>query len=390
VYNAGESITGRAPRPMPPAIPLGRPIWRFEANNASAMKRTWQVGSALLHLDTTKGRLVAIDMPSGKVRFAAKLDRTARSRPATPWVNPGASAGEVLLSRGDLVQTVDLADGTVRGELDWGRDRRIEPVAVGTDLVLATGYRSETFTRVDSDGKVLWTCRLKGYVMRHPARAGDVLVVQTRQGSYGGQRTSGIDLGTGNVRWSDVVNAYGTGVAVFADGRMCVEGDNNLSPKRTEGRLTARQPRTGKVLWRFTQAGTMLQHAPVIDLETDRTYVVLDDGAVVCVGPDGAKLWQTDLPRKPVPAPAASYDPYRPGMRLSGRWVAVIDNGGTVHLLDKGTGRHVGRIAVGQEIIRHGKWAGTTPLPACPWLVGDVLVVPTRTHLAGYRLNGGD
>lgn len=359
------------------------PAWKRRLSGDDWLARVWYVDDLLLFVSMHGSGIQALDPRTGRTRFSIPA---SRGQIGSLWVSHGSRDGRLTACLSDRILVVESASGATARSVPCKRDHRIAPAPIEEDFVLVSQYQSTSLERVDALGSRSWTCRLPGYVMTHPSVCGSLLMVQTRGSSYGGQATSGVDLETGKVLWSETVNAYGCGVVLADDARYSVEGDMWLAPNATEGRLICREPRTGTARWTYRKPQTTLSHTPVLDPVTDRVYAVLDDGTVVCVdGECGKTLWEQALPDRPLRALNTSHYPYQSCLSLHDGLLLLTSSDATLYVLDVQTGEIRERIALTKDTFRHGARARREELVAAPWMVGDLLIVPSESGISAYK-----
>ncbi len=383
-YNNGRSLTGAAPTEPTPTVKMPASAWRHVIASSDRLRAAWYVNDMVVFVSRHGRTLTALNAADGGVRFSIPLSDDDVEQ---AWVTAGSDKTELTICLRDRTCAIDAATGTILRNLETKRDRRLAPIAVGNDYILVKQYRGSTVSRVKASGEDVWTRPLSGYVMTHPSAFGPLLLVQTRQGSYGGQASHGIDGNSGELLWSDIVNAYGAGTAFADDATYCVESDSYLAPDTTEAWLIARDPRTGVRRWHYRKPGTTVGHAPLVDRAKDRVYGALCNGTIVCLnGVTGEPVWETLLPEPPVSAPAASYEPYVSCMLLSSATVAILAADQMLYLVNTKDGSLLHRIALTEDTIMHGKWVGVPPVIAGPWLAGKVLIIATESGITAYSL----
>jgi len=380
-----ESLGSFAALPEPRKPTILDVAWKLEPGEHGRCKSAWLGPSRIALGSPMSDGLWFVDPATGE-RVAtlemAGLDWTS-SRLA-----PGGQPHQVLVLAPRRLLVVDAAKAQVDVEIDYPLDSRVAPVPVGGDFLAAKGYRSEELVLLDREGKEKWTCRLPGYVQAQLAVCGAFGVVQTRGGSYGGQKTIGVDLNSGEVLWSDTTDAYGYGAVFADDAKYVVEADMWLSPPATEGRLIGREVRTGERRWQYARPGT-ISHCPVLDRKTDRLYAVFDRGEVVCLeGATGKLVWEAALPENPYAAVNPSYDPAWSAIALEEDRVLVVDRCRVLHVLRAGDGRRAAGFDLTSAFREAGKPQRPIGLLCMPQLKGRLLLVATDRGLAAYRLGG--
>ncbi|MCK5804702.1 MAG: PQQ-binding-like beta-propeller repeat protein, partial [Lentisphaeria bacterium] len=376
-------LTGSLPFKSLPLRRFGKAVWIRERAWQKPICRAWAIDDLLFYAAKREAGILAFDPRTGETRFTIPANtENARSL----WVSRGSRDGQLTVGLKDRVLTVETTTGKILRSISCKRDPGIAPVPVGNDLVLVPGHRAQSITRIDPQGDKIWERSLSGYMQAQPSVYSSLLMIQTRQNSYGGQATSGVDLKSGEMLWTDKTNAYGCGVVFSDNARYSVEGDMWLTPNATEGRLISRTPRTGAIRWTYRKPQTMLSHAPLLDPVTDRVFAVLDDGVVVCVdGEDGEVIWETDLLEKPLGPSACILAPYHSALSLSGGLLLVPSKSATLHLLDMQTGALRDRIALAEGIVWSEGIRTPSDLMAAPRVVDDLLIVPYVQGIRAYK-----
>lgn len=376
----------RLPEPQKPTI-LKDVAWKLEPGQYARCKNIWLGPNRIALGSPNSDGLWFFDPATGK-RVAtleiAGFDRTSS------WLAPGSQPHQILVLAPKRLLVVDASKARLDLQVDYPLDSRVAPVPVGGDFFAGKGYRSEKLVLLDREGKEQWTCRLPGYVQAQLAVCGEFGVVQTRGGSYGGQKTTGVDLNSGQVLWSDTTNAYGYGTVFAADARYMVEADMWLSPPATEGRLICREARTGDRRWEYAKPGT-ISHCPVLDRKTDRLYTVFDRGEVVCLeGPSGKLVWETALPENPYSAVNPSYDPAWSAISLQEDRVLVVDRRRVLHIFRAGDGQRVAGFDLTSAFRDARKPRRPIALLCMTRFEGRLLLVATDRGLAAYRFGAKD
>jgi outer membrane protein assembly factor BamB len=253
-------------------------------------------------------------------------------------------------------------------------------VGSGAGLVLAGTARGEVLA-FEPSGKLLWKTQLSGEVLSPPAAADGVVVVRTGDG-----RIYGLNAGDGKQRWvyqrampplavrsfAGIVVSRGAVFAGFPGGRLVAIAlaNGNVGweavvalPKGTtelervtdvtslpvvegsqvcavafQGRIACFDVLRGETLW-ARDASSIAG----MSLDARNAYVADDRGAVLALDRrGGASLWKQDKltgrwPTAPLPL---------------GRYVAVGDVEGYVHVLSRDSGAFVARIATDGSAIR--------------------------------------
>jgi outer membrane protein assembly factor BamB len=380
--------------------------WRYELRRGENIARAWRWGDAVVFTTLNGTQVMRVDASTGK-QLKPLTDCTwMESRQAwlvpTPPLAPRAAeaadgektnappapaAGGAAILFGKRIVLLDGRGGSRQVQREF--DVRIGPAPYKGGFVLVEGQRGQTVVRVDADLRDVWRRELPGWVQMQPAVHGSLMVVQTRQSSYGGQATLALDLEKGDVLWKDDTNAYGHGAAFSDDGSIVVESNQWLNPEGTEAWLICREPKTGRKLWEVKRPGG-ISHRPVVGTLLNRVFAVFDSGRVVCLnGRSGNVTWETPLPLPPSHGGASpvAFEPYRPALHLHENRLMVMDASGTLHWLDMESGRPLAGAALAgyRAPGQTGYAVSNTPL-AMPWLHGDSMIVATAHGIDAYPL----
>ncbi|MBZ0093759.1 MAG: outer membrane protein assembly factor BamB [Sulfuricella sp.] len=300
------------------------------------------------------------------------------------WQERVGGAGDTVLFPAVVSDSVYAAgmDGKIArfsaetGKLQWNADsgRKISG-GVGADSgLVAVGTAKGEVLAFDAKGQPLWQARLSSEILSAPQVANDIVVVRTGDG-----RIFGLDARDGKRKWvyqrampalalrsnAGVVVAHGAVFAGFAGGKLValnlvtgnmgweatvalprgatelervtdvsslpVADDRMICATAYQGRTACFDIASGNLLWArdvSSSAGLAMD---------DRTIYVSDTrGAIHALDKhSGASLWKQDklLARQPT-APLAL-----------GRYIAVADVQGYVHLLAREDGSFAARIA---------------------------------------------
>lgn len=234
------------------------------------------VGDFVL-FDTLGGKLVALNIGNGSVRWKAQLDNVTMSTPVvtagTVFVGTGHNgqigthesnfvyaAGQKdeplrMWGRpeGDHVVAFDVETGQKRWAYRTAGEDMPSPVAINDILVFVNGDFNAYGLRA-REGTVAWQRGLRGLAtMASANRFGDLAIVSTCSGrGYRGE-TLALNHATGAVRWQaragdcDSAPTIG-GARVFVSG---VEGNYLSYGFGSRGIVHALDANSGKVLWRF-------------------------------------------------------------------------------------------------------------------------------------------
>ncbi len=373
-----ETITAPVPESEPVQI-----LWRYQVAPGKIVARTWIFDGKIYFL-TKRGKYIqALDLKTGEKLYTIP---TESEYYADVWISRGHLENELLVSLDGRILKMDSLDGKIICAINKKRDRRIAPIPFGRDFICVPGYRAYSIERISGDGKKAWTCKLPGYVHTQPSCYGPLMIVQTRQSSYGGQATTGIDLETGKILWSDIVDAYGYGVVFGDDAQYSIETDTWLHFSQKKGILICREPYSGEVKWVFSKAQAMFRTAPVLDISSGRVYAVLDDGNVMCLESEtGELVWEEALPEKPRQHNGVSYEQYVPVLSFKKNRLFITGDKGTLFVLDASNGNIRERFDLTEGLDEHEGVVRPVKPVRLPWIVEDMLLVPSSREITVYK-----
>jgi outer membrane protein assembly factor BamB len=320
--------------------------------------------------------LVSIPQPRAALRIAWQ----GSVGPADRNIYFPARSGTVVWAAGAAgsAAAFDMARGTPTGRIEAG-ERVTGAVGAGSGLVLLGTPKGEVLA-FDPAGKLLWKTQLSSAVLAPPqaeegivvARAGDghlygldaatgkqrwvyqrappALSVRTHAGvvidrggvfvGFPAGRLVALSLTSGNVGWEAVVAlprgatelervADITSLPVMDGGRICAAA--------FQGRVACLDAARGTMLW-----ARDVSSVAGIGVDDRYLYVTDDKDAVMALDKtSGASIWRQDrMARRSVSAPLPI-----------GRYVAVGDIEGYVHLLSRDDGSFAARIATDGSAI---------------------------------------
>jgi outer membrane protein assembly factor BamB len=252
--------------------PDGTIVWELQAAGEFG---TPVVDGDTVYVGSTDGRLYAVAIDTGKLRWTYDAREDLSTRPAI-------AGGLVLVaSQHDTVFAVDQATGAWR----WHhrRERKGQELTIfGAAAVQAAGG--------------------------------------TAFAAYSDGFAAALDLASGAARWQRRVAPPGTHLDVDA---LVFDGEQRLYAAAYSGAVLALDARTGETLWSAPAPGA--------------AQLALAGGLVVAVTPstvlglspvDGATIWSTPLGGSPGAAPA-----------LAGKWLLVPAGAGGLRWLEAATGR---------------------------------------------------
>lgn len=252
------------------------------------------------------------------------------------WQERVGGAGDTVLFPAAVSDSVYAAgmDGKIArfsaetGKLQWNTDsgRKISG-GVGADSVLvAVGTAKGEVLAFDAKGQPLWQARLSSEILSAPQVANDIVVVRTGDG-----RIFGLDARDGKRKWvyqrampalalrsnAGVVVAHGAVFAGFAGGKLVAL---NLANGNLGWEATVALPRGATELERVTDVSSL----PVVD---DRMICATAyQGRTACFDiASGNLLWARDVSSST-------------GLAMDDRTIYVSDTRGAIHALDKNSG----------------------------------------------------
>lgn len=351
--------------------------WRLIRRVGSAVVAALLVGGC-----STLDKLNPFSSSTPKVKAAELTPIQATADLRVLWQTNVGAAGDFVFTPAVVGDSVYAAgyDGTITRH-DNGRE--VWRVAAGKKLsggvgagakVVAVGTaKGEVLTFDAETGKPLWQARVSSEVLAAPAVSDALVVVRS-----GDSRVAGFDAGDGKRRWVyqratpalslrsnvGVLLAENVVVAGFPGGKLVAINSQNgaalwevtvalpkgstelervadiTSSPVVDGREICAAAFQGRVACYDIGAGTLLWGRDVsssagLDVDKRRVYVSDDKGTVHAFARDtGASLWkQEKLSLRGLSRPIAR-----------GRYVAVADFQGVVHLLNAEDGAFAARV----------------------------------------------
>jgi outer membrane protein assembly factor BamB len=250
----------------------GTIVWELRAAGEFGLPL---VDGETVYVGSTDGRLYAVAIPTGKLRWTYDAKEDLSTRPAV------ADGLVLVASQNDTVFAVDQATGA------WRWHHRRERKGEGLTIFGAAA-------------------------------------VQVREGTafaaYSDGFAAALDLKTGAARWERRVAPPGTHLDVDA---LVVDGGQRLYAAAYSGAVLALDARTGDTLWSFEAPGAA-QLAIAGGL-----VVAVTASKVIGLSPsDGGAVWTTPLGGSPGGAPV-----------VAGKWLLVPAGAGGLRWLEAATGR---------------------------------------------------
>ena len=269
-----EKGIGDREEPLPPVayrekFPGRRFAWR--ANFASTVTSRVVPHGAIMVVATKNGYLTGIS------RNGARLWHIPLGAPARSTAAVEGESAYVVTVNGRLV-CVDVRTGRIRwtSEVDGPLLYGASPVAQGGRVYFAT--QNGTVYAFDSEGKEIWMTTLDGGVFSSVVLEGDTLYVGTDR-----QKVYAIDTKDGDVRW-----IFRTDSRIFTSSPKIHAG--MLYVGCYSGTLFAVSADNGRLRWKFSGVGAILC-APVFH-ENDVIFGTEKGMVYALNAEDGTKKWE--------------------------------------------------------------------------------------------------
>ncbi|MCO5100027.1 MAG: outer membrane protein assembly factor BamB [Burkholderiaceae bacterium] len=322
----------KIPEPAPITAPASASLaWSVALGPAGVNFQPVLAGDSLWAA-ARDGTVARIDPASGAARWRVKLDRRL--------IAGAGSDGETVVVAGVDGSLVAL-DGA--GNRRWASPAGAEvvtvpSVALGLVIVRTSDNRVSAF-ELDS-GKRRWTFHRQGppLVLRQTS----AIAIDASSAYVGlpGGRLVALTLDSGALRWEAAV-AIPRGaneIERIADVvGMPLVGGREVCAASFQGRIGCFEAATGRTLW-----VRELSSPSGFDMDADLVVSPDDGGDVHAYSRRGASVWRQDgLRRRELAAPL-----------LMARFVAIGDNTGLVHALQRDDGRIAARLATdGSRIV---------------------------------------
>lgn len=221
--------------------------------------------------------------------------------------SPVVSSGTVYAAgHGGRIAALDLANG----DLKWSRrlDGRVYTPAILGGQVVAGRRTGNVETLSAASGATLWRHTLQDKLVARPVALDDRIIVTSFDGSVVSLSPSG------EVLWEKQDPAPSFAPAV---------GDELLVFGGMDGKLRARHPTTGKLLWQAELSGQLSIPAR---LRGERVAVATPDGELAIIhADDGTVLARAALPGAPLGSPVPLE---------SGEWRVFFRDAGEISWVD--------------------------------------------------------
>ena len=310
LIGAAAVAAAQAPVSAPPADQAAAGPGELEATLEVALDAQPSAPAAFdegaAYLPLKGGRLVAIDLGTGAVRWALEL--------ATTWA-PGVDTGLVVVAADELLTALDARTGRARWHVPVTGGFSA-PATVEEGWVLAAAASGDVLAVRAADGHVLWTTNVGAPVRARPVPTPTGVYVSTEDG-----RVTALDLMTGARRWERRLPGR-PGPLLVLDDRLFVGADDKF--------FYSLDTDDGDVRWR-QRVGGRPAGPPAVD---DRRvfYVAFDNILWAFDLGNGGRKWHVPLPIRPSGGPL-----------VVGDAVAVAGVSAEVHAYRAATGEPVSK-----------------------------------------------
>jgi outer membrane protein assembly factor BamB len=305
---AGARAAGQAPRAPDSAgldvehrLPLGAPPAAPAA-----------LDGEMAYVPLRTGKLVAVDLATGRVRWTADLAVSAA---------PAAGGGLVFVPQSDGLAAL-AADGSRRWQLPVAGGFSAPLLWTGGWLIAAANNGDVLCLRA-SDGHIVWTARVTSPVHGRPALTADRVYVSLEDG-----RVVSHDLATGAAVWEQMLGGT-PGPVLALDDRIFVGSADKF--------FYCLDADEGKRKWRW-RMGAGIIGVPVLDHQ-HVYFVALDNVLRALHRWNGSQRWKQGLPVRPSGSPL-----------LAGSILYVAGVAAELHAYRADTGAPAGRFAAPAEL----------------------------------------
>lgn len=298
-------VAAQPPGPGAAVVELGlQPMLEVVLDAQPAAPAAFDRTAAYLPLKG--GRLVAIDLDSGQVRWSSDLTTT---------LAPSVDAGLVVVAGDELLTALDAASGRPRWRVPLTAGFSAPPAAAG-GWVIGSGAGGDVVAIRAADGHVVWTRQLGSPVRVRPVVAATGVYVSLEDG-----RVAALDLTTGTTRWERALGGRPAEMLVLDD-RLFVGADDKFFYSLKTG--------NGGVRWKRRIGGRPAGAAAV---DARRVYYVgLDNILWALDRNNGGLKWHEQLPMRPSGGPL-----------VVGEFVVVAGVAAEVHIYTAMTGAPAGK-----------------------------------------------
>ncbi len=229
------------------------------------------------YIALTTGKLVAVDLDAGKLRWSYDLVTT---------VPPGVDGGLVVAAGDELLTAFDALSGAARWSVPMPGGAVTSPL-VDSGWVVAGSPDGTVITVRGADGQVLWKKSLGAALAARPFIAADAAYF-----SLADHRVVSVSLLTGEPRWERMLGGTPGELLVLDDRLFVGAGDKYFYCLKTSN---------GKERWR-RRCGGKPSGAPAVDEKL--VYYVAFDNILWAIDRNGGSLrWKANLPVRPSGGP---------------------------------------------------------------------------------------
>lgn len=232
---------------------------------------------ASAYVPLKNGRLVAVDLETGLVRWSRPL--------ATTWP-PEAGDGLVFVSSGEAVRALDARTGEPRWATPLGASVAA-PLSWEAGWLIVSTSSGDLVALRASDGQRIWQRALGSPLAARPGQAQDGLYVGVKDG-----RLLALTLATGEPQWARQLAGPVTGALALPEQIVVGMGGR---------RVVSVDPRSGRERWVWKVGGDVAG-SPVAD--DRRIYFAARDNVIRAVDRRSGNLrWLASLPSRPAGGP---------------------------------------------------------------------------------------
>lgn len=279
---AADAQPRSAPRPgAAPRRPAAAPATALEPTLEVALDAQPSAPAAFdaadAYLPLKGGRLVAINLASGKVRWDAEITTTFA---------PAVSAGVVVVAADELLTALDADTGRPKWRVPVTGGFSAPP-AIHDGWVVASAATGDVLTLRAADGAVIWTKNAGA-----PVRVAPVIAPTGVYASLDDSRVVCFDLTTGTLRWERRLDGK-PGALLVLDDRLFVGADDKY--------FYSLKGNSGGVRWRQRVGGRPAGPAAA---DAKRVYyTALDNILWAFDRGNGSRRWHVPLPVRPSGGP---------------------------------------------------------------------------------------
>jgi outer membrane protein assembly factor BamB len=253
--------------------PSGAPDWSFDGRTLLEFPPAVDKGFAIV--GTNSGRVFALDIRDGAVRWARRLRGYIAATPAI------AGDRVYVASMDGTLTCYRLADGVALWQFSTGGSP-IESSPLVVDSQLYFGAWNGKLYSIDiRTAKLRWTFQAPADIKGSAALNGDMVVV----GDYAGQ-VHGVSRATGHEVWRFTGGRRFYGGPAVADGKVVI-GD-------VGGAVLALNAQDGNEIWRHSTGGQYVYSSPAV--ADGVVYIGSYNGAFQALDLEtGAQRWSYDV-----------------------------------------------------------------------------------------------